>query len=482
MIIYGTGELKQSSSQQYKAKCPQCGSFEVDFHFFKKYVHLFWVPTFPYGSRHVAHCVKCNCTYQESIPESIQSDLERARATTFFPWHIFSGTVLLVLGISAIIYFSDGKTKHYYPSGKLQAEGEYVNQKPEGKWTYWFENGTIQSEQNFLNGLEEGDWTWYNEQGIKIKSGGYHNGRYHGKWTFYSETGVLMEETLFKDNRKQGISTVYFEDGKKAAEGNFNRDREQGKWTYWHATQIRSMEGEFDDGERSGIWKFYFDDGKLESEIEFKDSLTYFLTLFDRDGNQLVKNGNGTFTDFYEDGQKESEGNVRQGLRTGQWSFWYPDGKMKEIGVFNYAAYVMRTSFDPDGKVMVLNGNGYHKVFYDDGIVARECLYRNGKAHGLMLTRTQDGATSSEVNYVDGKYEGESKYFHPEGGPLSTGSFRNNLQHGLWTWYHINGKKESEVSFTNGFKEGEQIFWSEAGEIVKREHYKKGKLTNEEAY
>jgi antitoxin component YwqK of YwqJK toxin-antitoxin module len=482
MIIYGTGEVKHGASPLAKSKCPHCGEFEISFHFFKKYFHIFWIPVFPYGSRKVALCEKCRIDYQESIPESLQSDMERARSRASFPWQVFSGLVILIIGISAITYLSDGKTTNYYASNKKQSEGKYLNEKPEGKWTFWYENGNLQAEHNYLNGLEEGEWAWYNEQGVKTKSGGYHNGRYHGKWMFYSDKGDLLEEHTFSENRKQGQSSTYYEGGIKSSEGNYDRDLPQGKWTFWHGNKNLMMEGAYVAGARSGIWNFYFDNGDLSGETNFKDSSSYIISMFDKQGKQLIKDGNGMFIEYHEGAQKSTAGSVKNGLYNGAWSLWYRDGKLKEQRIYTAGTFTLQSSFDPDGKALVRSGSGYHKSFYDNGVVASECQYKNGKPHGLALTRNENGLTLMEANYSEGKYEGECTYYQDTGELYSKGDFKNNIQIGVWTWFHLNGEKEAEVTFVNGKKEGEEIFWSESGDIVKREHYENGELVNEEVY
>jgi antitoxin component YwqK of YwqJK toxin-antitoxin module len=253
MIIYGTGERKITSPAQYvKCKCPECGEFEITFHFFKKFFHLFWIPVFPIGSRKLAYCEKCHAGYQESIPTSLTMEMENAKSRTSTPIYLFSGSFLLVIGLSALFYFNDGTTTHYYPSKQKQAMGKYVNEKPDGKWTYWFENGKLQSEQYYKEGIEDSVWTWYSETGEKTKSGGYRNGLYHGKWLFYFPSGVLQEEVVFVENRKHGKSIVYYESGKKAIEGMFVRDRESDKWTYWYENGNKMMEGAFNTGIKSG--------------------------------------------------------------------------------------------------------------------------------------------------------------------------------------------------------------------------------------
>jgi antitoxin component YwqK of YwqJK toxin-antitoxin module len=481
MIVYGTGEKKLASAQYVKCKCPQCGEFEITFHFFKKYFHLFWIPTFPLGTRQVAYCEKCHVSYQESIPSSLTLEVENARRRTSTPIYLFSGLAILVIGISSIVFLHDGKTTYYYPSSYKQAVGKLVNDKQDGKWTYWFENGPVQSEQYYKNGVEDSIWSWYNKEGIKTKEGGYRKGMYHGKWLFYSDSGALLEEDLYVDNRKHGKTASYFENGKKSSEVFFERDREHGPATYWFENGNKFMEGSFENGVKTGIWKTYFENGKLNSETRYENSKEFIISLWDKDGVQLVKDGSGSIVSNYDNQQKRSEGKIRNGQNDGAWNYWFENGSVSEQGIFDKGVYTLLNSWDDKGKVMVTHGNGYHKTFYDNGIVATECMYRNGKANGLFLSRSSDNTTLTEVNYKDGKYQGKAKFFFETGELNSEGTFVNNLQEGIYTWYHTNGKKEAQVNFVHDKKEGEETFWSESGEVVKREFYENGKLLKEEA-
>lgn len=483
MIIYGTGEKKLTISRAYvKSACPQCGEFAINYHFFKKYFHLFWIPVFPYGNRSVAHCEKCNATYQDIIPQSLKREMENAKGVTGTPIYLFSGLALIVIAVSSIIYFNDGTETYYYPSKKKQAVGKYVNEKQEGKWTYWYENGKLQSEQYYKNGAEDSVWTWYGENGFKTKVGAYRNGVSHGKWLFYYPSGKLQEEETFVDNRKQGVSTFYYENGKIGSKGNFDRDREQGLWTYWYEDGNKMQEGAFDNGAKSGNWKHYYSNGKQSEEILYKDSLSYIIYFWNEASEQLVKEGSGKLITYYDNKEKSAEGEIRDGLYNGDWTTWYEDGKLKNQGIYNKGSYTLKDSWDSQGKLMVKNGNGYHKDLYENDVVATECLYRDGKLHGLLTTRSMENTLTSEINYANGKCNGKYKIYNEEGKVSIEGDFKNNLQEGMWTWYHLNGEKEASVNFSHGEKEGEEIFWSESGKIVKREFYNLDKLIKEELY
>ena len=43
---------------------------------------------------------------------------------------------------------------------------------------------------------------------------------------------------------------------------------------------------------------------------------------------------NGFHTEYYENGKKKREGNIKEGKRDGQWFWYYNDGGMKKFGNF----------------------------------------------------------------------------------------------------------------------------------------------------
>jgi antitoxin component YwqK of YwqJK toxin-antitoxin module len=86
------------------------------------------------------------------------------------------------------------KQNTFYPSKKIQSEGEVRNGKMNGKWTYYYENGKKWSEGYFKDGLEEGLRTTYYENGQKRYEGYFIDGKKTGNWKFWDEKGNLIHE------------------------------------------------------------------------------------------------------------------------------------------------------------------------------------------------------------------------------------------------------------------------------------------------
>lgn len=84
---------------------------------------------------------------------------------------------------------------------------------------------------------------------------------------------------------------------------------------YWDNGNPR-VEGGFDEvGMKDGIWTAYFENGNKWSEGNFKEG--------EADGDYRV---------WHENGQVYYEGSMSKGERTGKWRFYAEDGKLlKEI-------------------------------------------------------------------------------------------------------------------------------------------------------
>lgn len=61
-VIFGLREKEINVQQNQKYKCPTCGEDGCSFFFSIKYVHIFWIPAFPYGKQIVSYCENCQAS------------------------------------------------------------------------------------------------------------------------------------------------------------------------------------------------------------------------------------------------------------------------------------------------------------------------------------------------------------------------------------------------------------------------------------
>ena len=94
----------------------------------------------------------------------------------------------------------DGVVKKYhYPSGALQAEITYKDEKMESIARQYYENGRLKRETNFKDGQQEGVAREYYESGKLMVEGSLKGGKRDGVSKGYDENGTLRAEISYRN-------------------------------------------------------------------------------------------------------------------------------------------------------------------------------------------------------------------------------------------------------------------------------------------
>jgi antitoxin component YwqK of YwqJK toxin-antitoxin module len=124
--------------------------------------------------------------------------------------------------------------KMYSVTGKVQAEGKYVNQQKDSLWKFYTEDGILLSEETYLNGKKQGKSVTYHpgtKQPAEIKY--YKNGLEDSTWVQYYKDGKKEAEGTYKAGNYEGKAIWYFPDGKINIIGNYQHAVKDGKWVYY---------------------------------------------------------------------------------------------------------------------------------------------------------------------------------------------------------------------------------------------------------
>ena len=148
--------------------------------------------------------------------------------------------------IKAVSVFSqDGKstsTATYFPNGKKNAEGKYLNEKREGLWRFFSEfDESMVSEEMYISGKKNGPAKTY----------------FAGK--------TVAELITWKDDVKEGTWIQYFDDGTVKLQGSYKNDQKEGSITVFYPTGQKFNTGQYLNGYPDGKWLTYDLDGKLLS-------------------------------------------------------------------------------------------------------------------------------------------------------------------------------------------------------------------------
>jgi antitoxin component YwqK of YwqJK toxin-antitoxin module len=170
----------------------------------------------------------------------------------------------------------------------------------------------------------------------------------------------------------------------------------------------------------------------MKKLILFFIFLSTALTLLAQ--QEVDPNGYNVF--YYKNGEKSSEGYMKDGKPDGYWKTYFESGIIKSEG--------NRKNFELDSIW----------TFYNDtGKVVLQINYLLGKKNGLRITYHEDERV--EENFVD------------------------DLKQGQTTYFYNNGKIRQVVFYVDGLEEGIAKEFSKAdGRVIKLIYYKKGFISD----
>ncbi len=270
-------------------------------------------------------------------------------------------------------------------------EKKYLNGQLHGQSVYYYDYeysyDRIQAVENYNYGVKHGEWRFYFHNRQVEKSFFYKNGLLEGAYAEYYRTGRKKEEGLFKYDQREGRWLTFFEEGALESIGNYFRDQKTGIWKYFSSTGTLRSEGRYKNDLREGQWIYYYEDGTLSAvgsyRFDDKDGLWGLFYTNDQlqqeqtwnrgklmetsdfysiKGEALeagtLKNGTGTYFEYYPEGElyisanvqnglfhgdytiyyasgvRQTTGKMKFGLQNGEWTYWHPNEKPESSGKF----------------------------------------------------------------------------------------------------------------------------------------------------
>lgn len=105
MIVYGT-RAKSLLTESVRGTCPNCGADNrLVMVSYVKYVHVFWIPFFPFQHSAVCECANCHQVREKkSFDEALSTQFDYLKAKRRLPLWSFSGLMILLgfIGYSVI--------------------------------------------------------------------------------------------------------------------------------------------------------------------------------------------------------------------------------------------------------------------------------------------------------------------------------------------------------------------------------------------
>jgi len=387
--------------------------------------------------------------------------------------------LFVVLSVMGYLIFRGGsavKTTNY-ESGKKHYAGMVVNGLEQGPWTFWYENGEVQQTGYFKDGNLDSLWEYFNEDGTRYRSGSFFKGMQNGEWTDYYPDGQASAVGLYSMGRMQGPWSSFHENGKVRQRGYYSVDRLDSLLESFSSTGTPLSTGYYREGIPNGPWTYWYEDGKVYMEVEYVgEEPMHIQNMWTKDGKQVIKDGNGAYTEYYSTGEIMESGRYAQSTRSGSWRKVKPDGKMLQEGEYRSGVYFMVNAWSWEGDKLVTKGEGVYSGYTDDGESIETGKIAAGLRQGVWVNLSEEGDTLHLANYSAGKLNGRIASYNGEGSLAVEGEAKEGAREGEWKWYHPNSQLESSVIYLHGKKQGDQAFFDEDGAIIRTEVYSNGKL------
>ncbi len=254
-------------------------------------------------------------------------------------------------------------------------------------------------------------------------------------------------EILIDEEAEDTTQTFFYPSGNKRSEGKLFMGNRHGEWTIWYDNTRIWMIGKYNNGQIEGRWKCW------------NDGLSVHYYLFEGQLQNGSRNGEWTF--YYENGNTESQGVFLDEKLDGVWRYWYSGAQLKRVEGW-------------------ANGirNGKWEYWHVNGQQEREEEYNGGLKHGTWSFWYPNGNLERKESWQGGKMHGLWTFWYPSGQIEMQGTFVNDQAAGSWTVWYENGEKRMEGDLIADRQEDEWTFWypnSNKKAIVK---FKRGDVIN----
>lgn len=182
----------------------------------------------------------------------------------------------------------------------------------------------------------------------------------------------------------------------------------------------------------------------------------------------------------------EYEGMFYNGEPIGEFTYYHPNGKPKNISFFaTNTPIVTTTMFHENGSILA-EGNFYNKekdgkwVYYNlSKKIVMEENYNKGKKQGISKVYDQNGKILlEECNWSNNKKHGRYTSYYTTGSIRIKMYYNQGIMHGLFENYYENGKTKTKGQYAKDFRKGKWITYNEKGREEKIEYFDQGICTH----
>jgi antitoxin component YwqK of YwqJK toxin-antitoxin module len=253
------------------------------------------------------------------------------------------------------------------------------------------------------------------------------------------------------------------------------------------------------DGFLNGTWTEWYSNGQIQKIENYENGKRcgiqlYFSYSGDTLGYADLKNGNGTLVIRYSKEENKNQGvkvqqNFKDGLLNGLQQKWYNNGKIElkenySLGVLNGEQFYYDYNGNLIGSLKLLNGAGdlIINTRLDGSLISLEKHYKNGHLNGKFVIQKEGtaGLYTLMATYINDVLSGKYIEITPGiSGEKIEIDYNNGFIDGKYIITNNLGEKMIEKTYTHGILNGIQLEWYDNGVIKSNVNFLNGEAEGE---
>lgn len=221
--------------------------------------------------------------------------------------------------------------------GNAQTVKNYQDGILNGLMFTYYENGNLLKVSNYANGVRDGEEVEFYTNGNSRTIRNYKNDMLNGNGYDFDEFGRLTLSAEYINNAKNGTE-IRISNGIVTNENTYSNGLLNGKTKSYYSNGIVRLDGNYAYNLRDGQWTWNYEDGTKRLIENYKNGTITNITGYSKTGKKEremnLDNGNGTFTQYYDNGKVKTQGTLRYYKPYGTWTSYGQDGYVTDTQGF----------------------------------------------------------------------------------------------------------------------------------------------------
>jgi len=190
------------------------------------------------------------------------------------------------------------------------------------------------------------------------------------------------------------------------------------------------------------------------------------------------------------EGKNIYEGQFIHDIPYGTFKYYYPEGELKAVSQLSdngrcshTTAYFKNGRKMAEGKYIEEKKDSIWKFYSEfDNVVVSEEFYKDGKKEGVSTTFYPDGIVAERATWKNGIRSGLWEQYYTDGKLKLKCAFLDDEKDGQLKTYHMSGRIWLTGQYIKGDADGTWTYITDKGEIEKKEYFDKGRLVRTEEF